>query len=87
MGFFKVLVGILQQCDREGVPVPMLFPSPTDGRTFSRLGIQTYGFIPMRFPPDFALAELAHAADERVPLDAVTFGAEAIFRLLQRFGG
>ena len=54
-------------------------------RFFAPLGIQTYGFIPMRLPSDFKFLQLIHAADERVPVSALEFGTEAIFRALQRF--
>jgi acetylornithine deacetylase/succinyl-diaminopimelate desuccinylase-like protein len=50
------------------------------------LGIQTYGFLPMPLPPDFNFAQSIHAADERIPAEAVAFGAEAIYKALQRFG-
>ena len=33
-----------------------------------------------------AFTGLIHAADERVPADAIEFGAEAVFRALQRLG-
>src|SRR5437763_11402325 len=42
----------------------------TDARFFARLGIQTYGFLPLRLPADFRFTGLIHAADERVPADA-----------------
>ena len=29
--------------------------------------------------------KLIHAADERIPVDAVEFGAEAVWRSVQRF--
>ena len=56
----------------------------TDARFFSRLGIQTYGFLPMRLSPDFEFLSLIHAADERIPAEALDFGTEAIYRALQR---
>ena len=55
-------------------------PGVTDGRFFARLGIQTYGFTPMKLPPDFDFWSTVHGADERVPVDAVDFGADAISR-------
>ena len=85
MGLFNTLRDILLEVDPEGTPVPLLLPSPTDGRTFSRLGIQTYGFLPMNLPPDFNFSRIIHAADERVPVEAIEFGTTAIYRLLQRF--
>lgn len=86
LGLFESLDGILRELDPEGIPVPLLQIGVTDGRFFSRLGIQTYGFLPMRLPADFQFAKLIHAADERIPLDAVELGSEAVFRAVQRFG-
>jgi acetylornithine deacetylase/succinyl-diaminopimelate desuccinylase-like protein len=77
------LAGIIRELDPEGIPVPFLQIGVTDARFFSQLGIQTYGFLPLRLPPDFQFAALLHAADERVPADAIEFGAEAVYRALQ----
>jgi acetylornithine deacetylase/succinyl-diaminopimelate desuccinylase-like protein len=87
MTFFGALAGVLRELDPDGVPIPMLLPAVTDARHLSPLGIQTYGFMPLRLGEDFPVATLAHAADERVPVDAVGFGAEAIFRAIERYPG
>jgi acetylornithine deacetylase/succinyl-diaminopimelate desuccinylase-like protein len=87
MTFFDDLAAVIRELDPGGVPIPMLLPAVTDARHLSPLGIQTYGFIPMRLPVDFPLANLAHAADERVPVEAPSFGTEAIFRAIQRYPG
>lgn len=84
MGLFEMLAGVLREADPTGVPVPLLSSMATDGRFFSRLGIQTYGFLPMPLPADFNWTDVIHAADERVPVDAVDFGAHAIYQALQR---
>lgn len=86
MGLFSTLAGILQEADPGGLPVPMLLPAVTDGRFFSTLGIQTYGFTPMKLPADLSFTQSIHAADERIPVEALDFGTEAIYRALQRFG-
>jgi acetylornithine deacetylase/succinyl-diaminopimelate desuccinylase-like protein len=86
MGMFDLLSGILRETDPEGVAVPLLLSGVTDGRFFSRLGIQTYGFLPMKLPGDFNFAQTIHAADERIPVEAVEFGTNAIYSLLHRFG-
>jgi acetylornithine deacetylase/succinyl-diaminopimelate desuccinylase-like protein len=78
---------VIRELDPEGVPIPMLLPAVTDARHLSPLGIQTYGFMPLSVPEDFPLDRLAHAADERVPADAVRFGAEAILRAIERYPG
>ena len=64
----------------------MLQIGVTDGRFFSRIGIQTYGFLPLDLPEGFDAFSLVHAADERVPAHSLRFGAEALFRTLGRFG-
>lgn len=87
MHLFDTLAGILREADPGGIPVPLLLAGVTDARHFTKLGIQTYGFLPMQLPPDFNFANTIHAADERIPVDAVDFGANAIYTLLQRFGG
>ena len=85
LGLFETLAGVIRELDPEGIPLPLLQIGVTDGRFFSRAGVQTYGFLPMRLPEDFAFAKLIHAADERIPVDALEFGAEAVFRAIQRF--
>jgi len=87
MGLFDELAGILREADPDGVPVPLLLSGVTDARFFARLGIQTYGFLPMRLSAGFDFSRTIHAADERIPEGAVEFGADAIFTALQRFGG
>jgi acetylornithine deacetylase/succinyl-diaminopimelate desuccinylase-like protein len=81
---FEMLAGILRELDPGTTPVPLLQIGVTDARFFSRLGIQTYGFLPMRLPADLNFLALVHAADERVPAAAIDFGVEAISRALQR---
>ena len=85
LALFEMLAGVLRELDPEGIPMPLLQAGVTDGRFFSQLGIQTYGFMPMRLPADFPVLEIVHAADERVPVAALEFGTEAVTRALQRF--
>ena len=87
MGLFNTLAGALQKADPDGIPMPMLLPAFTDARFFSRLGIQTYGFTPMLLPAGFNFFETIHAADERIPVEAVDFGTEAMYELLKRYDG
>ena len=85
LGLWDVLTGVLRDQDPGIRPIPYLMPAVTDGRFFARLGIQTYGFTPMRLPPGFEFSSLIHAADERIPTDAVEFGTEAMLHVLERF--
>jgi acetylornithine deacetylase/succinyl-diaminopimelate desuccinylase-like protein len=85
--WYDGLAGILRELDPSGIPVPMLQVGVTDGRFFSRIGIQTYGFLPLKLPPSLEFTKLIHAADERVPVDALRFGAEAVGRAIERYAG
>ena len=85
MGLFDTLSGILREADPEGIPVPLILSGVTDARFFSRLGIQTYGFLPMTLPEDFNFTQISHSANERVPAAAIEFGAQAMYEALKRF--
>src|SRR5215211_2801761 len=81
---YETLAQVVRGFDPEGVPVPYLLVGVTDGRFFRRLGIQTYGFLPMRLPDDLVLTDLIHAADERIPADTLDRGADAILDVVRR---
>src|ERR1035437_4054677 len=85
MGLFATLADTLRELDPSAKPIPMLLPAVTDGRFFARLGIQTYGFLPMQLPAEMRFMELVHAEDERLPAAAMEFGTRAIARVLERF--
>ncbi|HEU5377836.1 MAG TPA: M20/M25/M40 family metallo-hydrolase [Ktedonobacteraceae bacterium] len=86
LGLYETLAQILREGDPAGVPVPYMMPAVTDGRFFARLGIQTYGFLPVQLPEDFSFMSTIHAANERIPVAAMHSGTEAVYKVLQRFG-
>lgn len=79
-----MLAEIIREREPEGTPFPMLLPGYTDARYFSQLGIQTYGFLPMRLPKHITTA-LIHAPDERIPAAAVEFGADCVYEAIRRY--
>jgi acetylornithine deacetylase/succinyl-diaminopimelate desuccinylase-like protein len=85
-GLFPYLAEILAQAHPGSQQVPYLLPGSSDARFFDALGIQTYGFIPMNLPPSFNFFETIHAANERIPIEAVQFGADAMFQAITRYG-
>lgn len=87
MGLFDTLAGILLRADPEGVAVPLLLMGCTDARFFAKLGIQSYGFIPMNLPADFDFLRFVHAADERIPVECLHFGSNAVYELLRSYRG
>ncbi len=85
MGLFDTLAGILREADPEAIPIPLLLTATTDAKHFARLGIQTYGFLPMNLPEEFVFFQTIHAANERIPVEAVDFGANAVYQVLQLY--
>lgn len=85
MGLFAALGKVLHEFDPQGAAIPFVMMAVTDARFLSKLGIQTYGFTPLKLPDDFDFLSAAHAADERLPVDALDFGVQAVFEVLKRF--
>jgi acetylornithine deacetylase/succinyl-diaminopimelate desuccinylase-like protein len=68
--------------DPDGRTVPYMLSGGTDAKAFARIGIRCFGFSPLRLPPDLDFASLFHGVDERVPIDALTFGTEVLAHFL-----
>jgi acetylornithine deacetylase/succinyl-diaminopimelate desuccinylase-like protein len=85
MGLFDTLSKVIKESDPQGIAVPYVMSGVTDARFFTKLGIQTYGFTPLQLPDDFSFIGTIHAADERVPVNALEFGVQAIYSALQKF--
>ena len=85
MDLFEMLAETLCELDPQAIPVPYVSTAATDARFFGRLGIQTYGFTPLQLPKGFNFASTIHAADERVPVEALDFGVKAVYQAIQKF--
>ena len=85
LGLFDQLCSALRAHDPVSVPVPFLLPGSTDGRHFARLGIQSYGFTPMLLPQQFTFFDTIHAANERIPVEAVEFGVTVLYDFLKNY--
>jgi acetylornithine deacetylase/succinyl-diaminopimelate desuccinylase-like protein len=72
----------LLAADPDARTVPYMMSGGTDAKAFARLGIRCFGFVPLRLPPDLDFASLFHGVDERVPVDALTFGAGVLEHFL-----
>jgi acetylornithine deacetylase/succinyl-diaminopimelate desuccinylase-like protein len=68
--------------DPGALVAPYLMSAGTDAKHFSRLGMRTYGFAPLRLPEDLDFTALFHGVDERVPTDALEFGTRVLDRFL-----
>lgn len=69
--------------DPDARVLPYCLSGGTDNKALSKLGITGYGFAPLRLPADLDFAPMFHGIDERVPVDALDFGARVLLRLVQ----
>jgi acetylornithine deacetylase/succinyl-diaminopimelate desuccinylase-like protein len=70
--------------DEEAVVAPFLMSGGTDAKHFRKLGMRSYGFAPLRLPAELDFTALFHGVDERVPVDALEFGARVFDRFLDQ---
>ena len=62
--------------------IPYCMSAGTDAKSFSRLGVRCFGFVPLRLPPDLDFTGMFHSVDERVPVDGLGFGVRVLDRFL-----
>ncbi|GAA2102292.1 M20/M25/M40 family metallo-hydrolase [Microlunatus panaciterrae] len=84
--FSGALVEAMQSCllaeDPSARAVPYLMSGGTDAKAWDRLGVRCFGFAPLRLPADLDFVGMFHGVDERVPTDALEFGARVLDRFL-----
>ncbi|HYH33701.1 MAG TPA: M20/M25/M40 family metallo-hydrolase [Nocardioides sp.] len=68
--------------DPDALVAPFLMSGGTDAKHFRKLGMRSYGFTPLQLPADLDFTALFHGVDERVPVDALEFGARVLDRFL-----
>jgi acetylornithine deacetylase/succinyl-diaminopimelate desuccinylase-like protein len=69
--------------DPDGRTIPYMLSGGTDAKAFEKLGIRCFGFAPLRLPAELDFAALFHGIDERVPVDALTFGVRVLDHFLR----
>jgi acetylornithine deacetylase/succinyl-diaminopimelate desuccinylase-like protein len=77
-----VMTAALLAVDPHARTVPYMLSGGTDAKAFARLGIRCFGFTPLRLPPELDFSALFHGVDERVPVDALRFGADVLAHFL-----
>ncbi|MBI2569355.1 MAG: M20/M25/M40 family metallo-hydrolase [Candidatus Schekmanbacteria bacterium] len=81
---YDLMVATLQAEDEAAVPLPNLVVGFTDAKHIAQLGVDCYGFAPMKLPDDLNFARMFHGHDERLPVSSLMFGIRALLRLVQR---
>ena len=87
MSLMPYLSELLETADPGSKAIPFMVAGGTDAKWFDKLGIETYGFTPMRLPPEIDYMALFHGPDERVPVDALHFGAELMHQAVNSYRG
>ncbi|MDD4923521.1 MAG: M20/M25/M40 family metallo-hydrolase [Dehalococcoidales bacterium] len=82
---FDMLSDILKQKEPECIPIPIVIGASTDAKQLAKLGIQTYGYLPIDLPQGFDFMKSVHAADERIPVKAMYSGTDAIYQVISRY--
>jgi acetylornithine deacetylase/succinyl-diaminopimelate desuccinylase-like protein len=79
-----VMTSSLLAEDPGALVAPYLMSGGTDAKHWDKLGIRCFGFAPLRLPGDLDFTALFHGVDERVPTDALEFGARVFDRFLDQ---
>lgn len=83
---YDACAAALRRADPTAIVVPFVLAAGSDAQRLAPLGIRGYGFAPLLLPAGFdGIPTLLHAADERVPVEAVARGADVLLDLLQRY--
>ncbi|MET0951774.1 MAG: peptidase dimerization domain-containing protein, partial [Aeromicrobium sp.] len=72
----------LHSQDPDAHIAPFLMSGGTDAKAWSKLGITSYGFVPLRLPADLDFTALFHGVDERVPVESLEFGSRVFDEFL-----
>jgi hypothetical protein len=76
---------VLNDREPEVEVVPYLLTAYTDAKHLDKLGIITYGFSPMNNAETENFSKLAHGHNERIGLDAFSWGVDVLCEVVERF--
>ena len=78
-----LMAAALRSEDPGARAVPYMISGGTDAKAFTGIGIDCYGFSPLKMPADLDYWRLFHGVDERVPVDGLIFGVRVLDRFLR----
>ena len=86
-GLYPILEAVLRAHDAAAVPLPVMVPFSTDAKHLLELGVSTFGFSPLRQPPEETYLDRYHGVDERVSIDGLRWGLPVLYDAVRRFCG
>lgn len=81
---FRVLKNVLEEKDPGSEAIPYIIAGFTDATHYHKLGIKTYGFSPVKLPPEIIFSKLYHNHNERIPVEGFCWGLETFLEAVQR---
>ncbi|MBR7836031.1 M20/M25/M40 family metallo-hydrolase [Actinospica durhamensis] len=75
---FAAMAQALREHDPEALVLPYCMSGGTDAKSFARLCIPGYGFVPGRAPEGFDPWRYVHGVDEHVPTESLAFGVRVL---------
>lgn len=82
---FRTITDVLQKNDPGCKVIPYLIVGYTDAKYYEELGVKTYGFSPVKLPPDINFTKLYHGHNERIPVEGFTWGLKTFFEVVEKF--
>jgi acetylornithine deacetylase/succinyl-diaminopimelate desuccinylase-like protein len=86
---YRAICDNVRLSDPVGLPVPYMITGFTDAQQFGRLGMQCYGYAPVRYPEadNVKFARLIHGHDERIHVEGFRWGVTSFLQLLSTLTG
>ena len=82
---FALIATTLRRHDPRASVVPYMMSGATDAKHLAPLGMPTYGFAPIQFPPGLNVMSLAHAHDERAPVAGLGWGVRVLYEVVKEY--
>ncbi len=78
--FFEAIAAAIQANYPQGIVTPLILPGLSDSRFFRRLGIPTYGFVPVLL--DLEALGSVHGVDEKISIEDLRLGVKTLYDLV-----
>jgi len=82
---FDALKGQIEAADPGASVVPILTVGVTDAHWLQKLGTISYGFTPIKLPPDISFPRLYHGHNERIPVEGFRWGLDVFVKTVREF--
>ena len=82
---FKMIEKQIVDFDPGAHAVPILTVGFTDAQYLKKLGMNCYGFTPIKLPPDISFPTLYHGHNERIPVEGFRWGLNVFMQTVFDF--